>query len=180
MHRRFATALLALLLTGACVGGGTDPAQPQPAPGQNGGGDEQSQAPDGDAVDPAEDGEISAEPNESEDSGTVTANPAATLEGKCTREPQAGPDGEELVAELDLVNTGNIGVAVRVSCQWPTGKRDGITRWIRVRVEPGETLPVTVRLPIATETADEIRKALEKGQRPRKRQRITGAFGVPQ
>lgn len=177
MYRRLASALLVLLLAGACVGGGTNPGEPQPAPVQNDAGKSETDPAGGDGNNG--DGEDTASPAESDDPGTVTANPEAQIEGKCTREPQEGAEGEELVSELRVVNTGNLGVAVRISTQWPVGKTEGLTRWTRVRLDEGASEPVRLTLPIDADTAAAVRDAIEQGRRCRVRQRITGAFGMP-
>ena len=168
--RRFLVAL-PLLFAVACVGGGTGgSAGPEPIPGPGdsevadaGGSDEeQSSAPaDGDGT-------------------TTTAKPSAEVEGSCTKDPQPGEEGEELVSELRVVNTGNLGVVVRVSTRWPIGKEEGVGRWSRVRVQQGETVPLTVRMPVYPSVADGVRAALKDGRRCRVRSSVTGAFGIPE
>ena len=164
MHARRALVGLPLILALACSPGG-DEAPPQPAPAG-------SDASAGDET-PASGGE---EPSEE---GVVTGQPSAELEGSCEPKPQGEPGAEVLVAELRVVNTGNLGVKVQVASRWPINRANGLSRWRRVRVPAGETLDVTVRMPVDEATARGVKRAVDRGRTCTTRSRVTGAFGMP-
>ncbi len=171
MHLRRALAALLLLLAAACTGDGDGRAAQPPAPDST-----DTRAVDTTASDPAD---TTAAPPASEDETTTTAKPDAEVKGRCKRQPQLGDEGEELVANLKVVNTGNLGVFVRVASRWPIDKNEGVARWNRVKIEQGETLPLNVRMPVFPTVADGVRDALERGRPCRVRHRVTGAFGIP-
>lgn len=173
MHLRLSLALLSLLLGVGCVGGGSSPGSSQPEP--------PAQVDESDAITAPDEGGGTADtqPSESDDSGTVTARPEAEIEGRCERQPRATDTGEELVADLRVVNTGNLGIVVRVSSRWPLDADGGVLRWSRVRVPEGKSKPLTIALPVDTTVADSVRAAVEAGRKCRVRSSVTGAFGVP-
>ena len=118
-------------------------------------------------------------PAEPEGAGTATedptvARPAAELQGECRAKPTAQDD---LVAKLRVVNTGNIGVVVRVATKWPLAGGGGLNTWERVRVEAGETLPVTLRLRLDPEEAQQFRTAVNRDRTCHTGRRVVGAFG---
>lgn len=173
MTVRPALAALFLVLATGCVNAGDDnTAAPQPAPGR-------SEA-EGGANGAQGDGETQAgEPAPSEDGNTTTARPSAELEGSCKQKPREGEEGQELIARLRVTNTGNLGVVVRVAAQWPLAPDEGVSRWARVRVEQGDTMPVTLRLPVTESVAQEALAAADSGRKCWTRSRVTGAFGMP-
>lgn len=151
--------LVPLLLALACTPGpGEEPSQPSA-----GGAGAETAA----AQQPAA-GTASEDPN--------VAKPAAELEGECRPRPTAQGD---LVANLQVVNTGNIGVVVRVATKWPLAGGGGLNTWDRVRVEAGETLPVTLRLRLDRREAQRVATAVNRGRTCNSGRRILGAFGVP-
>ena len=174
MHRRRALVLLPLILALACSPGG-DQVAPQPAPagsgapadgaaGGNGGASEGDQ-PTGDAT---------------EDDGTVTAQPSAELSGTCTPNPRTTDGVNELVADLQVVNTGNLGVKVYVLSRWPMGRTGGVARSRRVNVPQGETVSATLRLVVDDATARAVRRGIARGRKCSARSRVVGAYGVPE
>lgn len=173
MHRRPALVLLPLIFALACSpGGGTDRAAPQPAPGADRGADDNAQTDGGD-------GSASDTPAEAGDENTVTAEPAAQVKGTCTPKPITEDGVDQLVAKLQVVNTGNIGVKVRVVSRWPISRTGGISRWQRLRVDQGETRPVTIRMTVDESTAEEVREGIKRGRRCTIGRRVVGAYGVP-
>ena len=177
MTLRTALAALLLVLAVGCNGDGDGVVTPQPQPAQSdqAGGGDGGKGGEGDSSEPSG----AAQEDGQDDGNTITANPAAELEGSCKQRPREGDDGQELVARLRVVNTGNLGVVVRVSSQWRLGNEDGISRWTRVRVEQGETLPVNLRLPVSESVAQDALDAADNGRRCSTRSRVTGAFGMP-
>lgn len=169
MHGRRALVVVPLLLALACSPGDTDQAAPQPAPaaeGRDGGG---------------QDGESTASESAdvAGDEGTVTAQPAAELRGECTPKPRTEDGVEHLVAELEVVNTGNLGVKVQVTSRWPINRANGVSRWRRLRIDEGESVPVDIRLAIDETTANGVRRGIEHGRKCTIRSRVLGAYGVP-
>lgn len=171
MSHRPARAALLLVLAMGCVNGGDNPAAPEPAPLQA------DEATGATGATGAAEATQSAPP--AGDDTTTTARPSAELEGSCRRRPQDGEQGPELIARLRVVNTGNLGVVVRVSSHWPLGADSGASRWTRVRVEQEQTERVTLRLPVSEFLAAQSRAAAAEGRRCFARSRVTGAFGLP-
>ena len=173
MPLRAIAALLLVLAVGCAVGGDGVPAPPPQAaaPSEDGGAGQ----PDGAASDEAED-------NGEGDSGTVTASPEAEVTATCKAEPQDDPDEkslQRLVADLEVKNTGNIGVKLRLAAKWPQPEGRGILRWKRVNVRAGETRELTLRIVVGAVEADAIRKAVEDGRECAVSHRVIGAYGAP-
>lgn len=166
MQIRRGIVALPLLVALACTPGGNtaEPLQPAPgeqgqASGEQGGG--ASEAPAGDAGD------------------ATVAKPDAEVQGSCRKRPRAD---NTLVAKLDVVNTGNVGVIVRVVAAWPQvrgGGPGGITRWKRVRVDQGDTVPVVLRLSVPAKDATAVREAVRRDRTCRTWRRVVGAYGTP-
>lgn len=111
-----------------------------------------------------------------EDDDSNVAKPAVELEGECTPRPN---ENNDLVADLRVVNTGNIGVTARVMVKWPQARDRGLTTWQRVRVEAGKTLPLTLSLRMDAKEAKLVDEAIDRNRKCRIGRRIIGAFGVP-
>ena len=152
MHIRLGLAALPLALLLACSPGGDTP-EPSVDGGQN---------------KPGGQGEASEDQS--------VARPAADVQGDCRPRPTA--DGT-LVARLDVVNTGDIGVDVRVFVRWPQVGGDAVTKSQRTKVELGETKPLTARLRMDPAEAEAVRKAVRRGRTCSVRHRVLGAFGAP-
>jgi hypothetical protein len=172
MQIRRALVLLPLILALACFpGGGGDNAQPQPAAG----GSDGAAAGDDDQGD-----DDQGDDGAGEDSDTVTAEPSVEIEGDCEEQPQGKAGKQTLNAQLDVVNTGNVGVIVRVGTRWPLKGRAAVVSWHRLQVEQGETKPLTVRTAVPDELADSVRAAVDNGRTCKFRSRVKGAFGMPE
>ena len=150
-----------LLLALACSPGGD--AVPQPAP--QGGAPSQ---PAGDRSDPA---------GEDTDDADVTVAADAKVDGTCNPRPREGKDGEELTADIEIANTGDLGVKVRVAAKWPQPQGQGIIRWKRVNVEQGETRKLTLRLAVGAAEAEAVRTAADQGRTCGLTHRVIGAYG---
>lgn len=176
MHGRQVVVIVPLLLALACSSGGENGAAPQPAPGADGNQSTQDGGGNG-----GDGGAAASEtPDEAGNEDTVTAEPAAELKGSCTPKPKTVDGVQQLVAELELVNTGNLGVKVRVASRWPINRANGVTRWRRMRVDQGETVPVTIRLVVDETTAKGVRRGISRGRKCTVRSRVLGAYGVPE
>lgn len=157
-----ALLLLPLVLALGCSGGGQE--TPVPDPGQAGPSDDAAQS--------------AAQP--SEDPNTVEASPAAELEGRCETKPHTTDDGRFVLrANLRAVNTGNLGVRVRVSAFWPQPNGRGISRYQRLSLEEGQSEDLPFRLVVGEEEANAIEKATARGRECRASLRVTGAYGAP-
>ena len=152
MHIRLGLAALPLALLLACSPGGDSP---QPSAD---GGQDQPGGQSGASEDPS------------------VARPAAEVRGDCRPRPTG--DGT-LVAQLDVVNTGDIGVDVRVFVRWPQAGGDAVTKSQRTKVELGETKPLTARLRMDPDEAEAVRRAVKRGRTCHVRHRVLGAFGAP-
>ena len=128
---------------------------------------------------PVPDAATGVTPSESEPAvtqateGPLEAEPSVELKGRCVRRPT---EGDELLANLQVVNTGNIGVKVRVIAVWPREGRARTSVYDAVEVDSGETAPLRLRLDIGPEEAASI---LARGGRCQVRRRVFGAFGLP-
>ena len=157
-----ALLLLPLVLVLACSGGGEE--TPAPNPGQE---------------QPSEVASQSA-PEPSEDPNTVEARPAAELKGDCETKPHVTDDGRIVLrANVRAVNTGNLGVRVRVAAFWPQPDGVGVSRFQRLSLEEGQSEDLRLRLVVGEEEAEAIEKATAKGRKCRASLRVTGAFGAP-
>lgn len=155
--------LLPLVLALACSGGGEE--TPVPNAGQ---------AQPTDAA-----GQSATEP--SEDPNTVEASPAAELEGRCETNPHTTDDGRFVLrANLRAVNTGNLGVRMRVSVFWPQPDGFGVSRSQRLNLEEGQSRDLRLRLVIGENEAEAVEQATSRGRKCRIYKRIFGAFGVPE
>lgn len=161
MHVLRALALLPFVLLLACSTDGETPAVPDPVEGAT---NEQ----------PAED------PPPSEDANTIEAEPAAELEGGCQTKPHVTGDGRVVLrADVRAVNTGNLGVRVRVAAFWPQPEGRGISQFQRLSLEQGESRDLRLGLVIGEEEAKAIERATSRGRKCRATLRVTGAYGVP-
>ena len=111
--------------------------------------------------------------------GTLKADPGVKVEGNCVRKPAEHADQDVLEADVQVVNTGNIGVKVRVIAVWPRQGRARTAVFDAVEVKTGETVPLHLRLDVSGEEAASIRHAVDQGRRCHLRRYIIGAFGLP-
>lgn len=162
-----ALVALLLLLALACT---PEAGEPSPQP-QAGGGDA------GAATD--DEGQTAGEQTPSGEGNVVTAKPKAKVTGSCSEEPET-EDGEPvLAADLEVRNTGNLGVRVRVAARWPLPQRSGVSLWHRVHLEPGDSTEVSLRLPVTEETAGGVRRMAAQDRTCSTFHRVIGAFGAP-
>ena len=157
-----ALLLLPLVLALACSGGG-----------------EETPAPNAGQAQPSDNASQSA-PEPTEDPNTVEANPTAELEGGCETKPRIAEDGHPVLwANVRAVNTGNLGVRVRVAAFWPQPGGLGLSRFQHLSLEEGQSEDLRLRLVIGEEEAEAIEKVMSKGRECRANLRVTGAFGAP-
>ena len=169
MHILRSLVLVPLLLALACSPG---PGQEPPAPGETRGAGNPGGAAGGEGDEPA-----ASEPDDAaaaSDDPNV-AKPAAEIEGECR--PRPNPQND-LVARLRVVNTGNIGVNVRVAAKWPQ-PNGALQTSQRARVEAGETLPLTLRIRTDRGQGKLVNRAVDDGRTCRVTKRVLGAFGLP-
>ena len=155
---RLTTLATVLLLALACSPGAGGE---QPAP----------QAGDGEQTDASGDGSAGQDP------GSVTVKAGAEVEGTCRPKPREGDDGEELIADVEVANTGDLGVKVRVAAKWPQPQGQGVIRWKRINVEQGDTRNLTLRLAVGDAEAEAVRQAVAQGRTCAVSHRVIGAFG---
>ena len=155
MLRLSTVALLVLAL--ACSPDSPDEPTPDPPPGSS---------------------TTSSEP-QPELTGTVEADPAVKVEGNCVRKPAERADQDVLQADVQVMNTGNIGVKVRVIAVWPRQGNARTAVFDAVQVKHGETVPLHLRLDVSGEEAASIRHAVDQGRKCHLRRHIIGAFGLP-
>jgi hypothetical protein len=159
MFVRLSASIVALLLALACSPG--DGSVPEPAP-------------QGDA--PSEQAGTSRSADAG-DGASVTVQADAQVNGTCRPKPREGKRGQELVADVEVVNTGDLGVKVRIAAKWPQLKGQGVIRWKRVNVEQGDTRALTLRLAVAPAEADSVRQAADEGRMCALTHRVIGAYG---
>lgn len=129
---------------------------------------------------PADDQEAAPPASEEvDDSGAVIARTAMELEGDCSPRPRREDGRLVLAADLEAVNTGNVGVRARIRVSWPRMPFARVTTSRTVSVEQGQTVPVEVRLPVSRGEARDVTRAADRGRQCHVRHRITGAFGAP-
>ena len=160
MLLRLSAPAVALLLVLACSPGGDN--VPQPAP-QGGASSEQAGGPDDNAA--------------GEDDADVTLEADAQVDGTCRPRPRQGANGEELVANVEIANTGDLGVKVRIAARWPQPKGQGIIRWKRVNVEQGDTRSLTLRMAVGEAEAEAVRDAIKLDRTCSLTHRVIGAYG---
>lgn len=160
MLLRLLASATALLLALACSPGGGS--VPEPAP-QGGDPAEQADGGDGD--------------NAGGDDASVTLAADAEVNGTCRPQPRQRGDTTELVANVEIANTGDLGVKVRIAARWPQPQGKGIIRWKRVNVEQGETRELTLRLGIGDAEAKAVRAAVELDRTCSLSHRVIGAYG---
>lgn len=149
--------VLPLVFALACSGGGETPAPPG-----------------------AEATSVQEQPGGPASEGVSTARPAADIDGECEPTPQETEDGRyELGADITVVNTGNLGVKVRVAAAWPQPKGRGLTRYQRISLDEGESRELRLRLVVGGNEAGAINKAMGNGRQCRLSHRVVGAFGAP-
>ena len=159
MLLRLSAPAAVLLLALACSSGGG--AVPEPAPQ---GGDLSEQA----------DGQ---EGSNGEGDASVTLAADAEVNGTCRPQPRQGRDGAVLVADVEIANTGDLGVKVRIAARWPQPKGQGIIRWKRVNVEQGDTREMTLRLAVGDVEAEAVREAVKLDRTCSVTHRVIGAYG---
>ena len=158
LFRLSAPAVVLLLALACSPGGGT---VPEPAPQ---GGDPSEQA----------DGQ---EDSNGEDGAEATLAADAEVNGTCRTQPRQGNDGAELVADVEVVNTGDLGVKVRIAARWPQPNGQGIIHWKRVNVEQGGTRELTLRLAVGDAEAEAVRDAVKLDRICSVKHRVIGAYG---
>src|SRR5688572_13037307 len=62
-------------------------------------------------------------PAETDDDGATVARTELEIRGRCRQLPRETDDGYELVANVEVVNIGNVGVNAKVSASWPRTPR---------------------------------------------------------
>jgi hypothetical protein len=112
-------------------------------------------------------------------SGTVEADPGVKVEGKCVRTPAEHGDQDVLEADVQVQNTGNIGVKVRVIAVWPRQGHARTAVFDVAQVKEGETAPLHLRLDVSGSEAQSITHAVDQGRKCHLRRHIIGAFGLP-
>jgi hypothetical protein len=120
-----------------------------------------------------------AQPPPTDDSGAVVAKTELDIRGTCRPRARRENGQLALLADLDVVNTGNVGVQARVTVTWPRAPFARVETFRNVSVEQGQTAPLTVRLAVSRRDAAGVARAIEHGRRCKVRHRITGAFGSP-
>jgi hypothetical protein len=150
-------AAVVLTFAIACSPGGTS-SDPGADPGT-------AVAPDGAASEPALD--------------SAVATPEVTIEGQCEPLPLSDESGQYLIAQLEAVNTGNVGVTARVVATWREPRGRSVAKTQRVRLDIDERRPVTLRLDISEPEARAVRRAVADDRVCSHRVRVTGAFGAP-
>lgn len=153
---RVAPATL-LLLVLACSPGGNPTPAPQQPPDPGGTAAAGTAAPD----------------------DAVVAQPAAQVDVDCSPQPRQGEDGPELVAHAEVVNTGDLGVKVRLVARWPQPQGKGLIRTRRVNVAEGERRQVTLRIAVGEPEAEAVRERAKQGRTCSATHRVIGAFGAP-
>ncbi len=81
---------------------------------------------------------------------TPTPNPNGTYQGSCDytlTQDFNNPDANWLVGEIDLTNTGNVGVIVKTRITWPQEGYPPITARKTVRLAYGQSKPVRFHVP---------------------------------
>jgi hypothetical protein len=91
------------------------------------------------------------------------ANPDGTYQGSCDYTLGTGFDNNyHVIGEIDLDNTGNVGVIVHTRITWPQEGADPITARKTVHLPTGAHKPVRFRIPVTSEQIDLLQSWQER------------------
>ena len=114
----------------------------------------------------------------------VAPDPKGKYSGSCDYSLGNGTDGNyKLIGEIDVTNTGNVGIVARVRITWPQEGYSPIRAIKTVRVPEGAKLPVRFHMPVDSNVID-LLQSWQTGHDLRDgctyHVAITDTFGTPQ